>query len=340
MSTKSRETLEIRKVEGQRVPSYANQFVNSETRDRLEHLVAPHVDSFNYFLEYGLNEAINDIPVMEFQLENGPLIKMRYTEAQISYPAKNDDFSENSNITPREARERGISYTGSLLAHLIIDIDDTIDGMGFSSKFGEFPIMVKSERCHLRGLSPMKLVNLKEEANEVGGYFITNGIERVIRLLQVPRRNYATAIESSSFKNRGPAYSDKGVVMRCCRADQSSNTITLHYLINGGATMKFVLRKQEFLLPVVLVAKALVDITDKELFDRVVQGDTGNTFMTTRLELLLRDAKQYGIFSSAECLSYLGSHFRGSLPISDKWSDEQAGHLSDIGKDPLKCDPR
>jgi DNA-directed RNA polymerase I subunit RPA2 len=42
------------------------------------------------------------------------------------------------------------------------------------------------------------------------GYFIQNGIERVIRLLQVPRRNYASAIERSSFKNRGPAYSDKG----------------------------------------------------------------------------------------------------------------------------------
>ena len=327
MSADRRKTLEITKVEGQRVPSYANQFVSNETRERLEHLVAPHVDSFNYFLEYGLNEAIGDIPVMEFKLEDGPSIKMRFTEAQISYPTKNDDFSANINLTPREARERGISYVGSLLVHLAVDVDETVEGLSFSSRMGDFPIMVKSERCHLKGLSPQRLVSLKEEANEVGGYFITNGIERVIRLLQVPRRNYAAAIERSSFKNRGAAYSDKGVVMRCCRADQSSVSITLHYLINGGATMKFVLRKQEFLLPVVIVAKALADITDKELFDRVVQGDTGNTFMTTRLELLLRDAKQYGIFSSAECLAFLGSHFRGFLPISDKWSDEQAGRL-------------
>jgi hypothetical protein len=28
-------------------------------------------------------------------------------------------------------------------------------------------------------------VSLKEEANEMGGYFINNGIERVVRLLQV-----------------------------------------------------------------------------------------------------------------------------------------------------------
>lgn len=143
--------------------------------------------------------------------------------------------------------------------------------MVITSRMGDLPIMVKSGRCHLKGLSPQKLVRLKEEANEMGGYFVMNGIERVIRLLQVPRRNYAAALERNSFKNRGPAYSDKGIAMRCVRSDQSAVTITLHYLNNGGATLKFVARKQEFLLPVVVVAKALVDITDKELFDRIVQ---------------------------------------------------------------------
>jgi DNA-directed RNA polymerase I subunit RPA2 len=184
-----------------------------------------------------------------------------------------------------------------------------------------------SERCHLRGCKPSKLVELKEEANEVGGYFVMNGIERCVRLLQVPRRNYATAIQRSSYKNRGSSYSDRGVAMRCVRQDQSSVTITLHYLNNGGATLKFVLRKQEFLLPVVIVAKALMDITDKELFDRVAQGDLTNTFMTARLELLLRDAKSYNCNTKAECASFLGSHFRGFLPCSDRTSDEEAGYL-------------
>ena len=327
MIADKRKTLEIARVDGQRVPSYSDKFVNSETRDRLEHLVAPHVDSFNYFLEYGLAESIADLPPMEFSLENGQHVKIQFTGAEINCPTKNDDFSASTNLTPREARERGISYGGSFLTHLIVNVEGHLENMGFSSRFGEMPIMIKSDRCHLRGLSAHKLVYLKEEANEMGGYFITNGIERVIRLLQVPRRNYAAAIERNSFKNRGPSYSDKGVVMRCCRPDQSSVTITLHYLANGGATLKFVARKQEFLLPVVIVAKALAEITDKEFFDRVVQGNHSNTFLTSRLELLLRDAKQYGIFSSAECLAFLGSHFRLFLPISERWSDEQAGRM-------------
>ena len=73
--------------------------------------------------------------------------------------------------------------------------------------------------------------------------------------------------------------------MRCACEDQSSVTLTLHYLTNGGA-LKFVLRKQEFLIPVVIVAKALMDITDKELHDRLLAGDTSNTFLSARLEVL------------------------------------------------------
>lgn len=49
--------------------------------------------------------------------------------------------------------------------------------------------------------------------------------------------------------------------------------------------------------------------------------------MTTRLELLLRDAKQYGIFSRDECLAFLGSHFRVFLPISDLTTDADAGRM-------------
>ena len=74
-----------------------------------------------------------------------------------------------------------------------------MDGLSLSvsSKAGDLPVMVMSDKCHLRYLSPEQLTQVREEANECGGYFIMNGIERVIRLLQVPRRNYAMAIERS-----------------------------------------------------------------------------------------------------------------------------------------------
>jgi DNA-directed RNA polymerase I subunit RPA2 len=287
--------------------------------------VAPHVESYNYFVALGMNEALEDLPVNEMMPEEGQHIQMHYTGVNIANPQKNDEHS-TSKLTPREARERGLSYSGLMMGIVKITLDDGTD-INISVKFGEMPVMVASERCCLNGLNARQLVAMREESNEAGGYFIVNGIERVIRLLQVPRRNHAMALERSSFKNRGAYYSDKGVSMRCVRRDQTSITITLHYLTNGGATLRFVLRKQEFLLPIVMVARALRDISDKELFDRIVGGDTENTFLTARLELILRDSKRYNMFTSAECRAYLGTLFRNSLPISDKTSDEDAGRL-------------
>jgi len=235
-------------------------------------------------------------------------------------------INADGRVTPREARERGISYVGAMDITTVISIEGQ-DEVRHRLRLGELPIMVRSSKCHLSNKGPVELISMKEEANEKGGYFICNGIERVIRLLQVPRRNHPMAIERNSYKNRGASYSNKGIQMRCVRSDQSSVTITLHYLNNGGATMKFTLRKQEFLLPVVTVLKAIMFLTDKEIFDRIVQGDTGNTFLTTRLEVLLRDAKRNKLVTQSQNRAFLGKIFRNYLPISDVISDEDAGKL-------------
>eukprot|EP01041_Mallomonas_annulata_P009281 gene9281-19260_t len=312
---------------GQRVPSYCDGFVDETAMTRLRHLVSPHIDSFNYFLQHGLRAAFEDLPSVDVKLDDDLYIKFNVVDADIGYPATKDENGEVQ-ITPREARERGLSYSGTFRVNIIFKINNIPTETMISSKMGDFPMMVMSDKCHIKDFSHQQLLNAREESNELGGYFIMNGLERVIRLLQVPRRNYATALERNSFKNRGPLYSDRGITMRCVRPDQSSSTVTLHYLTNGGATLRFVVRKQEFLLPVILVAKAMTanTVSDKELFDRILQGDTKNTFLATRLELMLREAHSLPIGSSAEARAFLGTMFRQFLPVSDRTSDAVAGY--------------
>lgn len=50
-------------------------------------------------------------------------------------------------------------------------------------RMGAIPIMVKSRMCYLRDMDRQQLVAAKEESTEFGGYFICNGIERIIRML-------------------------------------------------------------------------------------------------------------------------------------------------------------
>ena len=45
---------------------------------------------------------------------------------------------------------------------------------------GELPVMLKSDICHLHGLSDEELIEQGEDPQDLGGYFIVNGSERAV----------------------------------------------------------------------------------------------------------------------------------------------------------------
>ena len=166
-------------------------------------------------------------------------------------------------------------------------------------------------------MSSDELVKHGEEAEEFGGYFIINGNERLIRYLILPRRHHVITLVRPSFVNRGPSYTPYAVQIRCVRPDQTAVTNTLHYLSNGNATLRFSWRKQEYVIPIMLILKALVSASDREIFAGVIMQDYENTFMTDRVELLLRSFKMYSLYTGDQCLEYLGDKFRVVLGMPD-----------------------
>lgn len=179
-------------------------------------------------------------------------------------------------------------------------------------------------------MSPDQLVKSKEESEELGGYFIVNGIEKIIRMLQVNRRNFPMAIKRGAFTNRGPGYTEYGILIRSMRTDQTSQTNALHYLSDGNVNLRFSWRKAEYLVPVMMVLKALVETNDREVFEGLVgaagsEGLAEKQFVTDRVELLLRTYKVYGLHSKAKTRAYLGQKFKVVLQIPEDTSDEDAG---------------
>jgi DNA-directed RNA polymerase I subunit RPA2 len=172
-------------------------------------------------------------------------------------------------------------------------------------------------------------VRRKEEAEELGGYFVVNGNEKLIRLLQVNRRNFPMAIYRPSFANRGPGYSAHGIIIRCVRPDETSQTNVLHYLDDGNITFRFSWRKNEYLVPVMMILKALVETNDREIFEGLIgpPGSTSveNTFLTDRVELLLRTYKSYGLYTKTETRAYLGEKFRAVLGVPGTMSHYDVG---------------
>ena len=174
-------------------------------------------------------------------------------------------------------------------------------------------------------MSSAELVAHHEEPEEFGAYFVINGNERLIRYLILPRRNQVIALSRPSFTNRGPSYTSSAVQIRCVRPDQTSITNTLHYLTNGSAMLRFSWRKQEYVIPIMLILKALTGASDKEIFEGIMMEDYDNTFLTDRVELLLRSYKMYNLYTGDQCLEYLGDKFRVVLGLPEDWYNRAVG---------------
>jgi DNA-directed RNA polymerase I subunit RPA2 len=183
----------------------------------------------------------------------------------------------------------------------------------------------QSIRCNLRDLSSADMITHGEESSSFGAHFIVNGNEKLIRYLILPRRHHPLALFRPSFAKRGHSYTPYGCQIRCVRPDQSACTNTIHYLSNGSATIRFAWRKVEYMIPLVLVLKALVDASDREVFEGLVMGEYDNTFLTDRVELLLRGQKIWGLKTGGQCLDYLGGKFRVVLGCSEDWDDAMVG---------------
>ncbi len=49
---------------------------------------------------------------------------------------------------------------------------------------------------------------------ELGGYFICNGLERIVRMLIQQRRHYIMALRRSAYHKRGSDFTDAATLLR------------------------------------------------------------------------------------------------------------------------------
>lgn len=244
-------TADFRTLERER--RFQNPPKDKSAYPMLQNAVDPHIGSFNALTEGPsgglLNIAVKDIGSKTIfdststdRLGNKLSIKVDSVEIGKPTIPDNDKLSLNPKTLPYECRERHISYKSKLKLKVSWSVNDG-DVQSEIRDCGLLPVMVRSNRCHLQNLSPDELIKCKEESDELGGYFIVNGIEKLIRMLIVQRRNHPMALIRPSFGNRGNSYTKYGVQIRCVRPDQTSQTNVLHYLNDGNVTFRFSWKK-------------------------------------------------------------------------------------------------
>ncbi|MCY4492047.1 MAG: DNA-directed RNA polymerase subunit B [Thaumarchaeota archaeon] len=143
-----------------------------------EGIARQHLNSFDEFLENGLQSIINESGQIDIENSEYPY-KIQLGKVKLQKPRMMELDGSITHITPAEARLRNVSYA----APVMMEASVVEDGKVLESKFvhiGDVPVMAKSDACILNNFSSQKLVEHGEDPNDPGGYFIINGSERVV----------------------------------------------------------------------------------------------------------------------------------------------------------------
>ena len=148
-------------------------------------LVRQHLDSYNEFIDKGLQEVINEVGEVNIEVPEAPYkIKLGQIwvidpQSKISGPYITEVDGTKHEIYPMEARLRNLTYA----APVALEMTPVIDGREQDTELvyvGNIPVMLKSKLCFLSQLSREELVACGEDPDDPGGYFVVNGSERVI----------------------------------------------------------------------------------------------------------------------------------------------------------------
>ncbi len=143
-----------------------------------EGIARQHLNSYDEFLERGLQSIIDEVGHIEIESAEYPY-KIQLGKVKLQQPRMMELDGSITHIAPMEARLRNVTYASPIM----LEASVVEDGKILESRYihiGDMPVMVRSNACILHSLSEQKLVEHGEDPNDPGGYFIINGSERVI----------------------------------------------------------------------------------------------------------------------------------------------------------------
>ncbi len=261
-------------------------------------LVRQHLDSYNEFIEKGLQEVINEIGEISIEVPEQPYkIKLGQVwiidpQSKIGGPYITEVDGTKHEIYPTEARFRNLSYS----APISLEMTPVVDGREQETELvliGNLPVMLKSKLCVLSQLLQEELVAHVEDPNDQGGYFVINGSERVIVALEdlAPNR----ILVDVDTRGTTPVHQAKifsTTVGFRARIELHSKSDGAIYVSMPGVPTE---------IPFVVVMRALGLKSDKEIADAVSPEKTIQNEVEASFE------KAEGIDTVVDATMYIGS---------------------------------
>ncbi|MGC9205212.1 MAG: DNA-directed RNA polymerase subunit B'' [Candidatus Micrarchaeia archaeon] len=141
-------------------------------------LVQQQIESFNRFLDFGIQRVIAKQGIIQPNVED---FSLKLGKLRLDKPSIIEADSSRRNIMPNEARLRNLTYAAPIFLEFVPVIRGIEKQASYGEVFiGELPIMLRSNICHMRNMPKGQLLKSGEDPNDPGGYFIIKGTERVL----------------------------------------------------------------------------------------------------------------------------------------------------------------
>jgi DNA-directed RNA polymerase II subunit RPB2 len=310
------------------------KIINMYFRDNPTALIDHHLVSYNDFFDKGIKQVLkekNPIRFIKGQHEKSKDFQYQAylyiggkSADKIYYgkPVIYDDDDREHIMYPNEARLRNMTYAFTIHVdvevHFIIKTYDDNNNVVFEKDetvlipkifLGKFPVMLQSNMCILKGLSPEVRYNMGECRNDKGGYFIVDGKEKVIICQEKFADNtmyiqkHVDDIYSYSAKIRSVSEdASKPVRTLAVRivAEQTSSS-------NGQIVVSIPnVRKP---VPLFIVMRALGVISDKEIIEYCVLDIDQNKDVLDLFRASIHDAGL--VFTQQSAMGYIASLTKG-----------------------------
>jgi len=155
-------------------------------------LVESNIISFNNFIEKRMQEIVDELS----QNINNEDFEINLGKIEVGKPQITEADGSMSFIKPSEARLRNLTYSAPIKLEITVKKDNQTDSQVV--EIGRIPIMVRSQVCNTYGMSKQELVENLNDPLDTGGYFIINGNERVMIMVEDLAENQAFIEENSA----------------------------------------------------------------------------------------------------------------------------------------------
>lgn len=216
------------------------------------------IDSYNDFITRRIPKVIREIGSIKPEVPELGKFEIKLGDFKIGEPCVKEADGSLREILPMEARIRNLTYAAPMYVEMTPVLND-IESESRVVNFGDLPVMLKSKICPLSSMDRQELIDAGEDPDDPGGYFIINGTERILVLVEeiAPNRIITAKTSSGSITEIARIHSEKdGYVQRHIVERKKNGIITISFAnVNR--------------LPIAILIKALGLENDKEIITAI-----------------------------------------------------------------------